>query len=175
MSDEPNEPTADNPPIKDPELISSGPMSIALASIRNAEAYLRWQGSQWSIALNLSAIVAIMYRIITAERIGTAELFILAFGCASIALLDVQWYSVLRRNGRLFDFWNRKLKEHERRNGIRGGMKLFTSHEYDRLTRARDRLQRRLERICVVFIALWAVSAVVLLTLASSAILKGGI
>lgn len=175
MTEDLHESATDDPPVKNPEPISSGPLSIALASIRNIEAFLRWQGAQWSIALNLSAIVAIMYRVISVDKVEALELFVLAFGCTCGALLDFEWYSTLRRNGKLFDFWNRKLTEHERRNEIRGGMKLFTSREYQRLASSRDRLQRRLERISVFFIILWAVAAVAFLTLAVSTNLKGGV
>jgi len=174
VAEEDDEVAVENPPIKDPEPISSGPMSINLGAIRNTEANLRWRGAQWSLALNLSAIVAIMYRIITVERVGILEMAVLAFSCAVIAILDVQWYNVLRRNGRLLDYWNAKLAEHERRNSIRGGMKLFTSPDYRKLAGSRDRLQRRLERITVFFTGLWTVRAVVFFTLAASAALKGG-
>ncbi len=163
--------TQENPAVKDSEIISSGPLSIALVSIRNTEAYLRWQGAQWSIALNVSGLVALLYRLISSP--GMPELFVLSFCCGIAAALDIEWYSVLRRDGRLFDFWSRKFAEHERRNGIRGGMELFMSAEYARLSSSRDRLQRKLERITVVFIGVWATATVVFFTLACVA-LKGG-
>lgn len=147
----------ENLPSPDKEPISSGPIVIALASIRNTEAYLRWQGAQWSIALNLTGFVALLYRIILIP--GTAE-------------LDVEWYSVLRRDGKLLDFWNKKFTEHERRNTIRGGIRLFTSAEFKKLSSSRDRLQRKLERITVVFIGGWSIASVVFFTLACIA-LKG--
>lgn len=147
-----------------PVPIGSGPMTIALASIRNMEAYLRWQGAQWVIALNLSAFVALLYRLLAKPEI--AEVVVLAIGCAGVASLDYEWYSVVRRNGRLFDFWNRKFREHEEANGIDGGVRIFTSPEYHNLTDARNRLQRRLERISVIFVAGWSAGAIVFLTLA---------
>lgn len=151
--------------------IASGSMAIALASIRNAEAYLRWQGAQWVIALNLSAFVALLYRLLAKPDI--AEIIVLAIGCIGVASLDYEWYSVVRRNGRLFDFWNRKFEEHERLNGIDGGITVFTAPEYHNLSGSRERLQRRLERISVIFVVGWSAGAIVFITLAFVA-LKGG-
>ncbi len=173
MTDQTGIPPDDSPPITEPELISSGPMTIALASIRNAEAYLRWQGAQWSIALNLTGLVAIMYRLISTPK--QSEIFVLSVCCAAAAGLSLEWYAVLRRDGRLLNFWNAKLAEHERRNGIKGGMRLFTAVAYQNLTASRGRLQRRLERMTVIFIAVWVVVAIVLLTLAINSVLKGGV
>ena len=147
-----------------PVPIGSGPMAIALASIRNMEAYLRWQGAQWVIALNLSAFVALLYRLLS--KLDTPELIILAIGCIGIAVLNYEWYSVVRRNGRLFDFWNKKFAEHETANGIDGGVTIFTSPEYANLADSRERLQLRLERMSVQFMLGWFTGAVVLVTLA---------
>lgn len=152
--------------------IQAGPMTIALASIRNTEAYLRWQGAQWVIALNLTAFVALLYRLLAKPDI--AELVVLAIGCSGVAALDYEWYNVVRRNGRLFDFWNRKFREHEAANGIEGGTLIFTSPEYLSLFDSRERLQRRLERISVLFMAGWSAGAIVLVTLAFVA-LRGGL
>jgi 4-amino-4-deoxy-L-arabinose transferase-like glycosyltransferase len=155
-----------------PVPIGSGPMAIALGSIRNTEAYLRWQGAQWVIALNLTALVALLYRFLAKPDI--AELVVLAIGCGGVATLDYEWYNVVRRNGRLFDFWNRKFAEHEAVNGIEGGTKIFTANEYQSLIGSRERLQRRLERISVFFMAGWSACAIVLVTLAFVA-LRGGL
>ena len=151
--------------------IASGSMAIALASIRNMEAYLRWQGAQWVIALNLTAFVALLYRFLAKPDVP--EMIVLAIGCGGVAVLDYEWYNVVRRNGRLFDYWNRKFKEHEELNGIDGGLRIFTALEYDNLSGSRERLQRRLERLSVLFMAGWSVCAIVLVTLAF-VYLKGG-
>ena len=81
--------------------IGSGPMAISLASIRNMEAFLRWQGAQWVIALNLTAFVALLYRFLA--RPDVAEMLVLAIGCGGVAVLDYEWYNVVRRNGRLLE------------------------------------------------------------------------
>ena len=172
MTEQSSAPNPENPPVSRPEPISSGPMTIALASIRNTEANLRWRGAQWSIAFNLSGLVALLYRLIS--DLKTPELFVLALCCGIAAGLDVEWYNVLRRDGRLFDLWSRKFGEHERRNGIRGGMNLFISSEYQTLSSSRDRLQRKLERITVILIAGWAIATIVFFTLACVS-LKGGL
>lgn len=151
--------------------IGSGPMAIALASIRNTEAYLRWQGAQWVIALNLSSIVAVLYRFISKPE--TPELFVLAVGCVVIATLDYEWYNVLRRDGRLLALWSTKFTEHESANGIDGGVKVFTSPEYTGLSSSRDRLQRRLERITVGFIIIWAAAAIAIFTWALGLAIRG--
>lgn len=141
-----------------PVPITSGQLTIALSSIRNMEAYLRWQGAQWVIALNLSALVAVLYRFISKPE--TPELFVLSVGCAIIAALDYEWYSVLRRDGKLLGLWNAKLVEHEETNGIDGDIEVFTSTEYQQVSSSRERLQRKLERITVGFIIVWATAAV---------------
>lgn len=152
--------------------IGSGQMTIALASIRNMEAYLRWQGAQWVIALNLTAFVALLYRFLA--RPDVAEMIVLAIGCGGVAVLDYEWYNMVRRNGRLFDYWNRKLKEHEEVNGVEGGVQIFVSLEFENLSGSRERLQRRLERLSVLFMVGWSACAIVLVTLAFVA-LRGGL
>lgn len=154
-----------------PTPIGSGPMAISIASIRNMEAFLRWQGAQWVIALNLTAFVALLYRFLAQPDV--AELMVLAIGCGGVAVLDYEWYNVVRRNGRLFDFWNRKFQEHEEANGIEGGVQIFTSPEFHSLSGSRERLQRRLERMSALFMIGWSACAIVLVTLAFVA-LKGG-
>lgn len=148
-------------PLKPPSIpIGSGPMMIALASIRNTEAYLRWQGAQWIIAANLSGLTAILYVLLQIPE--PTELALLAAGCAGATGFDLQWYHVLRRDGRLFDFWNQKLAEHERANGIDGGIEIFTSREYQRLSSSPLRLQDRLEKLCILFIVGWGILVVTL-------------
>lgn len=153
------------------EPINSGSMLIALASFRNTEAQLRWQGAQWVTALNLSAFVALMYQMLSTPK--TPEFFVLAIGCGAIGALDFEWYNVLRRDGKLLNFWNTKLREHEDANGTRGGVQVFTCQEYESLANARTRLQRMLERLTVWFIFGWSITAIVLFTWAI-ATWKGG-
>ena len=71
------------------------------------------------------------------------------------------------------DFWNRKFEEHEKANGIEGGVQIFTSDDFHALSGSRERLQRRLERMSVLFMVGWSACAIVLVTLAFVA-LKGG-
>lgn len=153
--------------------MSSGPVLIALASLRNTEAQLRWQGAQWAITLNVSALIALAYRVIGDPKI--LEFVVLVIGCAVVAVLNAVWYNVLRRDGKFLDFWNKKIFEHENLNGVDGGMKVFGSVEYKTLSRSRNRLQRRLERLTVVFIYLWTVASIVLLTWTLTVIMKGDI
>lgn len=150
--------------------MGSGPTGIMLASIRNTEAYLRWQGAQWAIALNLSASVALMYQMFSKPE--TPEFFTLAFACGCVAGLNFEWYTVLRRDGKLLGFWNAKLTEHEVANGIEGGAIVFTSSLYQQLANSRNSLQRTLERVTVGFIFGWAVVTIALFTWAL-ATLKG--
>lgn len=159
--------------IHKPVPMASGPVLIALASLRNTEAQLRWQGAQWAITLNVSALIALAYRVIGDPKV--LEFFILVIGCAVVAVLNAVWYNVLRRDGKFLDFWNKKILEHEKANSIDGGMKVFDSTEYAKLSRSRNRLQRRLERLTVVFIYLWTIASVVLLTWTLAVIVRGGI
>ena len=118
--------------------MSSGPVLIALASLRNTEAQLRWQGAQWAITLNVSALVTLMYRMLSRPKL--MEFVILAIGCTIVAGLNFVWYNVLRRDGKLLDFWNKTILEHEKVNSIDGGIKVFNSTRYQQLSRSRDRL-----------------------------------
>lgn len=141
--------------------MSSGPVLIALASLRNTEAQLRWQGAQWAITLNVSAFVALMLRLLA--DIQPTESLALAIGCVTVAMLNITWYLVLRRDGKLFAFWNKKIFEHEKRNSIDGGTKVFCSTEYRQLSQSRNRLQRILERVTVVFVGIWMLLSIGLL------------
>ena len=154
-----------------PVPMASGPVLIALASLRNTEAQLRWQGAQWAITLNVSAMVALMYRLLTIP--DSSEIITLAIGCVIVAGLDFVWYNMLRRDGKFLDFWNKKILEHEKANSIDGGMKIFTSSIYQKLSQSRDRLQQRLERITVIFIIAWAVAPIILIVWLF--VLKGGV
>lgn len=143
--------------------MASGPVLIALASLRNTEAQLRWQGAQWAIALNASTIIALAYRVLANPK--TLEFWVLLAGCAIVVLLNIIWYNVLRRDGEFLDFWNKKILEHERINGIDGGTKIFGSLEYFQLSRSQNRLQRRLERISIAFIIFWGTAFIGLFVL----------
>ena len=145
-----------------PVPIGSGPMTITLGSIRNTEATLRWQGAQWWIAANFSASVGLLFAILAAT--ATWQFLVFAFASTLVSSLDFEWYSVLRRDGKLLNFWNTKLVEHEEANGIEGGVQIFTSPDYQKLSDSRVRLQRKLERITVVFIYTWAIVAIMLFT-----------
>lgn len=154
----------------DKEKMQPGSVLIALAGLRNTEAQLRWQGAQWVLALNVSAVAGVMYRLIS--KSDMAEYFVLSLGCAIIAFLDLEWYSVLRRDGLLLDFWNRAIAELERNTRIDGGMRIFSSEEYQRLARSRRRLQRTLERLTVGFIFTWSAMSIALCTWAFSLVLS---
>lgn len=147
--------------VRKPVPMSSGPVLIALASLRNTEAQLRWQGAQWAITLNVSAMVALIFRLLV--DIKPTEIIALAVGCVTVAMLNVTWYVVLRRDGKFFAFWNKKILEHEKKNGVDGGSKIFCSIEYQRLSRSRTRIQRILERVTIMFIGFWMLFSIGLL------------
>jgi len=159
-------------PLRGSVPMSSGPVLIALASLRNTEAQLRWQGAQWSVTLNVSALVALMYRMLSRPEL--LEFVVLTTGCAIVAGLNFVWYNILRRDGKLFNFWNKKILEHESVNGIDGGIKIFTSDRYQQFSLSRDRLQRRLERVTVALIYVWMMLSVGLLTWTLT-LVKGGV
>lgn len=133
--------------------IGSGQAFIALMGARNTEAHLRWSGVQLVIALNLPAIVTVLYRI-TAKP-NPVELATLLFGCAAATILALFWYHVLRRDGRLLNFWNESLQNLEASNEIEGRIKVFTSERYVKLNASQLRLQHRLEIFTRYIIAGW--------------------
>lgn len=156
------------------EKMASGSVLIALAGMRNTEAQLRWQGAQKVLALNITALAAILYRWLSVP--DSTEFFALAFGCAIVALLDYEWYAVLRRDGQLLDFWNQAIinLENEAKFDDAGSFRIFTSDGYARLATSRRRLQRTLERLTVVFIYVWGILSVILCTWAFALVLLHG-
>lgn len=151
--------------------MASGSVLIALASLRNTEAQLRWQGAQWAITLNASTIIALAYRVLANPKM--LEFVLLVASCVVVVLLNVVWYNVLRRDGEFLDLWNKKILEHEKVNGVDGGTEIFCSVEYRKLSRSRNRLQRRLEHISIAFIIFWVIAFIGLLV-SVFLILKGG-
>lgn len=137
----------------------AGPLIIALVSLRNNEGVLRWSGVVLIFLLNPPAIVGIGYKLMqTPQRV---ELLLLAAGCVIVSILHLIWYHIWVRDGALFDFWSEKLAEVERANGIDGGVEVFASRRYTRLTSSRGRLQHRLEGLAIMLIIAWISLAVV--------------
>jgi len=153
-----------------PEPIASGPFLIALASIRNTEAILRWQGAQWSMTMNFTAAATVLYRVLSAQPIPITERLVWSACCITIVILNVQWYNSLRRSGKLFSHWGHALEEHERRNSVCGGVQLFTLPEYHKLANSTDRLQQRLETLTICCICVWATAMVVFFVMATTAL-----
>ena len=142
--------------------IASGSVFIGLMQARGVEASLRWRGVHLALPLNLTALFAVVLRLLLQPE--RTEMGMLALACFIIAGLDFEWYSVLRRAGKLFEFWNQKLKKLEQLNGIDGGLDVFARNEYETVSRPFNRVQRRLERIAVVMIYAWLVAGIVLST-----------
>lgn len=123
--------------------------------MRNTEAHLRWLGAQLSFFLNLPAIAAVVFRLITPP--ATRELAIIVFGGSIFAVANLFLLQVLRRNTRHIDLWNDKLDELERVNGIEGGVEVFSSRRYRKLRNSRQRLHRRLELAMICCMVGWVV------------------
>lgn len=148
----------ESPKKPDPKAIASGLAFSTIGNVRNTEAHLRWLGAQLSFFLNLPAIAAVVFRLITPPE--TRELAVIVAGGTIIVIANLFLLQVLRRDSKHLDLWNDKLDELERTNGIEGGVEVFSSRRYRRLRNSRQRLQHRLEFAMICCMVGWGFAVV---------------
>lgn len=150
----------------DPKPISSGLAFSALCNVRNTEAHLRWMGAQLSVLLNIPGIGGAAFRLIVSP--GWLELMVIALGSFALVVANIFLYFIIQRDGKLLLLWNDKADELETVNGIEGGVQIFSSRRYRKLSASRHRLQGRLEWAMLACIVMWGaitIAAIVLLIL----------
>ena len=155
----------------DTPAIAAGSAFIGLMNARSTEARLRWNGAQIVVLLNIPSLFWMGY-ILTTRIHAPGTYLVFAVGCALAAILNWQWYAILRRDGKFFEFWNASIQALERANTIEGDVHIYTSFEYDALAKSRHSIQRTLERFAAVVIFVWAGAAI---ALASWSLAKMGV
>jgi hypothetical protein len=138
-----------------PKAIASGLAFAGLAQVRNMEAQLRWQGFQFALGANIAGWGALgIWLLNTPTRL---ELLAMVAACLGALFANRVHFSVLARDGKFMGVWNDKAIELENRNGIEGGVKIFSSPEYLELKSRKPTIQQVLRRSIIVSSMIWGV------------------
>lgn len=150
--------------------IASGLAFNGLISLRNMEGQLRWSGAQLGIILNMTGWATVALRMIswfTTTRNPKLpyefyiEKWAILIGCLAFASANFILHEIQKRDTRLMEYWNKCIGDLEKANGIQGGVKVFTTPEYERLQRSRSRISNRLRILSFLSIIIWLIFAIV--------------
>ena len=101
--------------------------------MRNGELLLRWQRFGLGLALNISALAAVGYRLLAKPQPELPELLSLAVGGWLALTLNFFWLLLLLSNAQRLEFWNDILAQLELTNSIEGEVNIFSSERYRKM------------------------------------------
>lgn len=143
---------------KDSKPIASGLAFSGLVQTRNTEATLRWLGFQFGLGLNLAGWSAVLVWALQNPTI--LELAIALLACAGGVTYNRLHFTVVARDGKFMELWNKKALELEEANGVEGDVEIFSSPEHLELNSRQPSIQEVVRR-CIIFQGMvWAILAV---------------
>jgi hypothetical protein len=155
-----------------PERLGPGPMFIALATLRNGKAQLRWSRAQIFLLINTSgfALLPFFYRegVIAA---GWRLPLVIALAIGGL-MLSIVWLEVTKRANDWMDFWNAKMQNLEEEFGP-DEVSVFGSEEFKTTNIKTPTFHATLVILAWIFIILWGLLLLIAINLAVTGV--GGI
>jgi hypothetical protein len=124
-----------------------------LGIMRGHEVTMRWEGAKLGMYFNFPGFAGVVSLLIANNSRLTFGLIVV--GALFFALLNQYLYKSIRRSGRHFRLWNAKMIELEEKCGIEGGVRIFTSPEYEKLQQDRLKIQDLLLLVTHICIVMW--------------------